>query len=89
MAELVFSLKPDLDHLYNSDSDVELEDDENLTKLTRQKKPVWRDGTRHVKNTPRFDSSTEESSDDPAIYSNSDHDEPGIDIERLVPDKVL
>ncbi|GFR59726.1 ATP-dependent RNA helicase dbp2 [Elysia marginata] len=83
----VFSLKPDMDNLYNSDSDVEeVEDDQNLSKLTEKRKVIWRDGSGHVNQTPRFDSS-DDTSDDPAIYSNSDLDEPKINMDFLLKDQ--
>ncbi|RUS88336.1 hypothetical protein EGW08_003907 [Elysia chlorotica] len=80
----VFSLKPDMDNLYNSDSDEEVEDDENLSKLTEKKKVIWRDGSgHHVNMVPRFESSDESTSDDPALYSDSDQDDPKINTEAL------
>ncbi|CAG5130622.1 unnamed protein product, partial [Candidula unifasciata] len=82
------NLRPDFEHPFNSDEDEDVEDEDNITKLTQKKKLLCQEEMWQVKTLKTFESS-EESSDELAWNSHSSDDEPAVDIGSIISNAAM
>ncbi|BFZ13477.1 hypothetical protein BsWGS_16516 [Bradybaena similaris] len=73
-------LSPDFEHPYNSDEEEDVENDDNITRLTQKKNLLCQKEMWQVQKIKKEFESSDESSDELAWYSNSSDEDPAIDL---------